>query len=571
VLLADAARRLTRPWLGIALGIAVAFARMATFFDGLVLGESLLFFLGSALAWCVVRARGRAPTWRDAALWGALTALLAEGRATSALLLLPALALAWGGGAPRRAALARVAALLAAFALVAAPAAIRNSLVAREWLPFTYNGGYNLAVGANPAANGGFVSVTGTHDIVDPTVAGADGGIESDGRRYIEETTGLRLSPGESSRWWARRALAWMAAHPRRAAGLAARKLALAWSRRESPQIENVDEFRRFAGPVGLPWLGSFAVLAALAFAGAFAGWRRGAEERWLALSIAVLTLALVPFFVTDRYRHQLVPPALLLAAVAVDALVHPARGRRAGPAPWGGAALGAALALWPVPHLATGRYEASLASDVGARWLDRGRADRAEPELARAIAMDTSGVVRWNATPDDSFSRAALHFEHARALAALGRGSEALAELQRAARLAPGSREIAAALAASNATGGDVTRAWSLAAAGDLAGADTAFARVVAREPSRYDVWAALVRLRAQAGRKGEALAALQSGRAAGWQGPGYDAHAALVLALEGHLDDARRLIAQVPAAAAASDPALADVVRVVQRLVGK
>src|SRR5439155_7301049 len=90
VLLADAARRLTRPGIGLALGVIVALHPMAVFFDGLVLMESLLFLLESLLLWWIARA-GDAPQ-RPAELFatGALIALIAEGRATAALLLLPA-------------------------------------------------------------------------------------------------------------------------------------------------------------------------------------------------------------------------------------------------------------------------------------------------------------------------------------------------------------------------------------------------------------------------------------------------------------------------------------------------
>ena len=554
VLLADSARRLTRPALGLAVGLLVAFSSMATFFDGLVLAESLLFCIAAGLAWAV--------------------------------------ALAWQTAAAKRDALCPAAVTVFAFALVCAPAALRSAAVSHEWIPFTYNPGYNLYVGNGPIANGSFISVTGTHDITDTRFEGEDGGIEGDGRRFIEETRGLRLGATASSRWWARRAIDWMSAHPSRTAGLWLRKLAMAWSQYESPQIENVDEFRLLAGPVGMPWLESFAVLAALAMAGMFVAWTRGARERFFALYVALASAALVPFFVTDRYRHQLVPGALMLAAIAADATWRSRRvpGQLALPA--AGALLGLALALWPVPHLAPGRYAVSLAADVGMRWLDRGRADLAEPELAHAVTMDQQGRVHWMATSDDSLNRAELYANHARALTRIGRAPEALMELRRAATLAPGSRAIALDLAAAYVASGDevraarlyaqtgqpggivdaaVARGWSLARAGDLAGADSAFADAVSRDRSRYAAWGALVRLRTQAGRRAEARLALERGHAAGWSGATYDAHAALELAGEGDAPAARRLLAGIPPAALASDPVLADVVRAVRGLLGE
>ena len=592
VLLADTARRLTRPAIGIAVGLMVAFARMAVFFDALVLSESLLFALGAALLWTVARAAGRAVRDRDALLWGALCGLLAQGRATAALLVLPAAALAWAGaGTPARGVGARGAAAVAgAFALVCAPAAWRNAAVSGEWIPFTYNAGYNLYVGNHPDAQGGFAQVTGTHDITDLSVMGEDGGIEGDGRSYIREVTGRDMKPSESASWWAGRATDWMRAHPARAATLWARRVAMVWSVHESPQIENADEFALLAGPMGLPWAGSFAVLAALAFAGGALAWRRTAAAahatlalRFAAAHAAIVTIALAPFFVTDRYRHHVVPAALLLAAYAVHELLEP-RTRAAWRAWAPAAACGLALALWPVPHLTGERYAVSLAGDLGARWLESGNAEAAERELARAVALDRGGRVRWAATSEDSFQRGVLYYQHARALSALSRDGEALGALRVAAALAPGSRTIATALASALAATGDESRAaaayaaegrasaatdaardraWALARAGRYAEAETLFARLVAREPGRTDLWGALVRLQVQAGHVPAARAWLARGRAAGWSGPAYDAHESLLLFTEGRRDDARAAFARVPRGAAGLDPPTAQVVR--------
>src|SRR5207249_10069093 len=54
------------------------------------------------------------------------------------------------------------AALAAGFALIALPVAARTWVVTREWIPFTYNFGFNLYAGNNPQATGGFTSITQT-------------------------------------------------------------------------------------------------------------------------------------------------------------------------------------------------------------------------------------------------------------------------------------------------------------------------------------------------------------------------------------------------------------------------
>lgn len=581
-LLADAVRRVTRPALGVAAGTVVAFSRMATFFDGLVLAESLLAFLGTALLWSVVRTRGRAVSNRDVVLWGALIGLLSQGRATALLFAAPALVLAWVVAGSRRIALERAAALLFALTLVCLPTIARNRAVSGEWIPFTYNGGYNLYVGNHPDANGSFTSITGAYDIVDTRALGADGGIEVDGRHFIEGSTGERLTAEQSSRWWTSRALQWMRANPLKAGGLWLQKAAMAWSRHESPQIENVDEFELLAGPVGVPWLGSFAVLAALAMGGAFLAWRRGPHERFVASTVLLTTIALMCFFVTDRHRHHLVPGAILLSSIAVHEIWR-ARGRGevwVSLAP--GAALGAMLSCWPVPHLSGPRYQMSLAGDIGMRWLDHGRADLAEPELAKAIGLDQRGAVHWNSTPGDSSQRGMLYFQHARVLTALSREAEALSELRRASVLAPRSRAISDALAFALAAAGNQSeaaqlyarsgrpeaaldamrdRAWALARSGRYPEAEQLFSEIVTRAPERFDVWGALVRLQAQAGNVSAARVWFEKARAAGWNGPACDAHAALLLLYEGRRADALRIATRIRPDDAELDPASREV----------
>ena len=147
VLLADAVRRIARPGVGLAVGALAAFYESSVFFDGLVLTESLLFFLECLLVWWIVARAARAHRGWVAAVAGVLIGVIAEGRATSSLLLLPAAA--WivaaarigsaqrlaaeperGGSVPRsrapaRRALPSIAALAAGFLLVTAPAANR--------------------------------------------------------------------------------------------------------------------------------------------------------------------------------------------------------------------------------------------------------------------------------------------------------------------------------------------------------------------------------------------------------------------------------------------------------------
>lgn len=591
-LLADAARRLARPAIGVVVGLLVAFYRMAVFFDGLILMESLLFFLESVLLWWVV-VGGWVPPRRIAlAGVGLLVGLLAEGRATAALLLAPAaLTLVPWSRASWRAGLGSVLALGAGFALVVAPVAIRNAAVSGEWIPFTYNFGYNLYVGNHPEATGGFSLITGTHQVRAGSGVAADGGSELDGREYLAKVEGVDLGPGASSRYWAAKARRYAAEHPGRVARLALSKLGMLWNRREYAQIENADEFHAMAGPLGLP----FAPLGALALTGLWFAWRRGPAGRFLLGYATVMTLVIAPFFVTDRYRHHLVPATALLAAVAIAEIVE--RARRGSWAARGriGAAL---LAGWivvqlPAPALSAGKYQWGLAVDLGTRWLEHGRPDRAVWEFEKALALESGGAFRGAATPTAAAERAALYHRYASALERTGRRAEALAWRERAVAEAPDNAVMVQALADAYRAAGRgadaealdarlpalvggeararLSRGRQAARAGRLEEAERQFAEAVAGDPGLFDAWGALIRVRVQRHEIGEARSALEQARAAGFPHDALRAHEALIAAVLGDSAAARRALAEVPAAALIADPSLADVVRVTRGLLDR
>src|SRR5262249_25772228 len=165
------------------------------------------------------------------------------------------------------------------------------------------------------------------------------------------------LGPNASSAWWARQAWQWVRAHPGHTAALVLRRLTMMWNRREYPQIENAEVYEHVAGPLGVPLVGSFALLGALALAGIPFAWRRGPAGRFVAGDAIVPTPATLPFFVTDRFRSHLVPAAALLAAISLD------RARRAlaaGGHAWRTPALaivvGLAIVNLPAPSLSGGK-----------------------------------------------------------------------------------------------------------------------------------------------------------------------------------------------------------------------
>jgi tetratricopeptide (TPR) repeat protein len=595
VLIADAARRLTRPAVGVTIGAIAALYQMAVFFDGLVLMESLLWTLSAFLLWWVCRvdwSRARAP---HVALLGAIIGLLSEGRAISAVLLGPALFLLAPAPVPARArAIQRAGILVGAFAIVAAPAAIHNLRASGEWIPFTYNFGYNLYIGNNPEATGTDVTITGTQAPVAPAGSSAVGGAAGDGREYLRASEHLELGPAASSAHWARMAMEYIGAHPMHAAALYFRKLAMLWSAYEYPQVENADEFRRFAGPLGLPFFGEFAWVGVLAIIG-LSRVRSGGRAAWFAsLSCATLSFAIAVFFVTDRYRHQLVPGALLLAALGIDAALAAARSRsrREVWALAGLLVLGVIVTRLPIPHLGGLKYQWGLEEDIGRRYLVNGRADLALEHFQRAIQLEDSGRIHFEGGVTGAMERMQLYFNLGNALVKLGRTQEALPWLERAAQLAPDHAGALSALAsayrevgraaeaealehrmgalAGGASLSMKSRAFDAARAGMFAAAESLFTAAVAEDGSQFDAWGALIRLQIQRHDVAAARATLARARARGLGQAAADTYQALLEAMSGNTSAARVLLARVPQQSLDADPALREVASWIHQLIG-
>src|SRR5204862_5251486 len=129
------------------------------------------------------------------AAYGLLVGVLAQGRASDALLLALVIPLAGtrrAEGVPRL----RAAALaVATFAVVCLPSAVANYHAAGELIPFTYNLGFNLYVGNNPDANGAWVDVTRGSTPVPLEGSSPVTGGALDGRAFLLASQGHRLSP----------------------------------------------------------------------------------------------------------------------------------------------------------------------------------------------------------------------------------------------------------------------------------------------------------------------------------------------------------------------------------------
>jgi tetratricopeptide (TPR) repeat protein len=201
--------------------------------------------------------------------------------------------------------------------------------------------------------------------------------------------------------------------------------------------------------------VGSFLFVGALAVAGVVLSLRKRAwagpataAARFATGYLAVVTLSIVPFFVTDRYRHHLVPAALVLAGLTLERLWALFRGDRRAPGTLALAlALGFTVVNLPAPHMSADKYAWGLATDLGQRWAQRGRWDLAVQSYERAIAVERSGALARLPGSTAATERSDLYYDYANALTHVGRDADAVAAYERAVAEGPDRAQAVRAL----------------------------------------------------------------------------------------------------------------------------
>ena len=314
VLLAGAGRRFFSRGVGYGAGLLLAFYGPALFFTGLVHKPTLDIFLTTALIYALARA-DEAPRRRWLMLAGIVLGGLALTR-ENALAWLPLLGVwfAWRYGAR-----SSVPFLLGA-ALVLGPVAARNAAVGGQPFITTSQGGVNFYFGNNATADGKYMPLRFGR--------GSFAQEREDAIELAEHAEGRKLTPGEVSRYWSRRAWSWISAHPGAWLGLLARKWMLVWNDHEIPDSDEPLVYRDASRVLGATWLLSFGVLCPLALVGLVTTWPARRRLGLLALMLLVSSASTAAFQVFARYRAPMIPLLALLASAGAARLAVLARGR---------------------------------------------------------------------------------------------------------------------------------------------------------------------------------------------------------------------------------------------------
>jgi 4-amino-4-deoxy-L-arabinose transferase-like glycosyltransferase len=208
---------------------------------------------------------------------------------------------------------------LVGFAAALAPVVWANR-TSGEWVLTTSQLGQNLYTGNNPT------NPYGAYGVV-PFVRANPHFEEGDFRREAETRAGRALDANGVSWFWVRETLAHVVTDPGFALLAFARKLVLFWNDFEISDNQDQYLLERDSAVLRLPLLG-FGAVAPFAVLGGVVGFRRSRAVRLLVGFVCVYWLSLAVFFLFSRYRIQVVPALLPLAAVGATWLVQSIRAR---------------------------------------------------------------------------------------------------------------------------------------------------------------------------------------------------------------------------------------------------
>jgi Flp pilus assembly protein TadD len=270
-------------------------------------GAVFVFWL---LVWQIVR-NENAPSRLRCFAYGTLIGVTAMGVATI-LFLVPLFLVAIFV----RQTQSRLAAKAAAIGLLflgifagASPCWVHNYFVARDPVFLSAHGGINLWLGNNPEATG-YPRFPGLH--------AGQGQMLRDSIDQAEAATGRVMRRSEVSRYWSNKAHDYIAANPGAWLKLLGRKLGNFWNAFEYDDLGVIANLREHH--VLFPGI-HFGLVAVLGISGMVFSWRAFPVSRWIAAAIVLHLAAILPVFVTERYRLAVVPGLLVLAGLGLHRL----------------------------------------------------------------------------------------------------------------------------------------------------------------------------------------------------------------------------------------------------------
>ena len=301
----------TRPHvIGVAAALAWTFYLPAQTFSAILMPTVWLVLAFYGCVWWLMKTECTSwwKPWLGLGIAAGVIAMLVATILFLVPLMVAAIVLTVERGQPWRFRLPRVAAaiavLVAGLYLGAAPAWLHNYFIAREPVMLSAHSGINFWIGNNPTATG--------YPKMPPGIHATQDGLLRDSITLAEEAAGRKLTRAEVSRYWSERANLYIREHRPEWLRLMAVKLGNFWNAYQYDDL-SIIKLLRDEGilPPGL----RFGIVAALGLAGFGPVVWKFPRARWVAAAVLLHMCALLPVFVTERYRLAAVPGLMLLGA----------------------------------------------------------------------------------------------------------------------------------------------------------------------------------------------------------------------------------------------------------------
>jgi tetratricopeptide (TPR) repeat protein len=302
------------PWSGKCIGILAAlgwvFFEPAQAYSTVLMPTILSVFIFWFVVWQIV-ARDKLPSFIFFLLLGLLIGVSATAVATI-LFLLPLLILAcfckWGAPVNLRqfwtSRLLSVLALFAGVAIGTAPCWLHNYVYARDPVFLSAHSGVNFWIGNNPTATG--------YPRFPPGLSAGQERMLRDSINAAERAAGHSLKRSQVSAYWSSQAADYIRHHFAEWLRLLGTKIANFWSAFQYDDLSVITLLRE--EQIILPGL-RFGLVATLALAACVFTVIDKRATLWIGGAVILQLCALLPVFVTERYRLAAVPGLLIFAA----------------------------------------------------------------------------------------------------------------------------------------------------------------------------------------------------------------------------------------------------------------
>ena len=303
----SSARKFDARWIATAAGLGWGLCQPAQAYSIVLMPTSWLIFVFWFVVWqCAKRNEPLSPL---AGLGlGLLIGLTATGIAT-VLFLVPLVAVAIFRKSRKTVGHALVACALVVLGLLggSSPCWFHNYFVAHDPVFLSAHSGINFWIGNNPDATG--------YPKFPPGLRAGQAAMLQDSISVAETAVGHPLKHGEVSAYWSNKARQYIREHPAAWIGLLVLKLRNFWSAFRYDDLSIMTTLREEG--IILPGL-NFGLIAALALPGILLGLVRFPKSRWVGAAILLHMAALLPVFVTERYRLPIVPGLLVFDAISL-------------------------------------------------------------------------------------------------------------------------------------------------------------------------------------------------------------------------------------------------------------